>query len=72
LVNIVRCKAQDPSNIPPIEDIEHIMEYLKVLLSVISTWEAFYKKEVKVAGSPATFGHAHEKLSELHMECLKV
>jgi hypothetical protein len=72
LVNIARRKAQDPGNVPPIDNIECIMKYLKVLLSTISAWEAIYKKEVKVASSPAAFGHACEKLSELHMEYLKV
>jgi hypothetical protein len=69
---MARRKVQDPSDVPPTEDIKHIMKYLKALLSAISAWEAAYKKEVKAAGSPATFGHAHEKSSELHMEYLKV
>jgi PIN domain nuclease of toxin-antitoxin system len=71
-VNIARHKVRNPSNIPPTEDIECIVKYLKVLLSAISAWEAAYKKEVKAASSPAAFGHAHEKSSELHMEHLKV
>jgi hypothetical protein len=72
LVNIARCKARDPGDIPPIEDVKYIMKYSKALLSVISAWEATYKKEVKAAGSPAAFGHTHEKSSKLHMEHLKV
>jgi hypothetical protein len=72
LVNMARRKAWDPGDIPPIEDIERIMKYSKVLLSAISAWEAIYKKEVKAAGGPATFKHAREKSSELHMERLKV
>jgi hypothetical protein len=72
LVNIVRRKVQDPSDVPPTEDVERIMKYSKALLSAISAWEAVYKKEVKAAGSPAAFGHAREKSSELHMEYLKV
>jgi hypothetical protein len=71
-VNIARRKARDPGDIPPIEDVEHIVKYSKALLSTISAWEAVYKKEVKVARGPAAFRHAHEKSSELHMECLKV
>jgi hypothetical protein len=69
---MVRRKAQDSGDIPPTEDVEHIMKYSKVLLSAISAWEAVYKKEVKAAGGPAAFGHAREKSSELHMEYLKV
>jgi hypothetical protein len=69
---MARCKARDPSDIPPIEDIKRIVKYSKVLLSAISAWEAVYKKEVKAAGGPAAFGHACEKSSELHMERLKV
>jgi hypothetical protein len=72
LVNIARRKAQDPSDVPPTEDIERIVKYSKVLLSAISAWEAIYKKEVKAAGGPAVFGHAREKSSELHIEHLKV
>jgi PIN domain nuclease of toxin-antitoxin system len=69
---MARCKVRDPGDIPPIEDIEHIMKYLKVLLSAISAWEAAYKKEVKAAGGPTAFGHTHEKSSKLYMERLKV
>jgi hypothetical protein len=72
LVNMARYKAWDPSDIPPTEDIERIVKYSKALLSVISAWEAVYKKKVKAAGGPAAFRYAHEKSSELHMEHLKV
>jgi hypothetical protein len=72
LVNMARRKARDPGDVPPTEDIERIVKYSKVLLSAISAWEAVYKKEVKVAGGAAAFGHAREKSSELHMERLKV
>jgi hypothetical protein len=36
LVNMARHKARDPGNVPPTEDIERIVKYSKVLLSVIS------------------------------------
>jgi hypothetical protein len=67
---MARRKVRDPSDVPPIEDIERIMKYSKALLSTISAWEAIYKKEVKVAGGPTAFRHAREKSSELHMEHL--
>jgi hypothetical protein len=69
---MARHKARDPGDVPPTVDIERIVKYSKALLSTISAWETAYKKEVKVAGGPAAFGHAHEKSSKLHIEHLKV